>query len=109
MNFSEAVQSCFKKYANFSGRASRSECWWFILAEIILLIVASLINQYLYAIVVIIFLLPVLAVQVRRMHDIGKSGWFLLVSLIPLVGLLVIYFLVQPSQTSSNEYGSPPQ
>jgi uncharacterized membrane protein YhaH (DUF805 family) len=108
MNFQQAVQTCFRKYVDFSGRASRSEYWWFVLADVVLLVVASLIHEFVYVLVALAFLLPILAAGARRLHDIGKSGWWLLISVIPLVNLVLIYFMVQPSQAESNEYGAPP-
>ena len=108
MNFQQAVQTCFSKYVDFSGRASRSEYWWFVLAYVILAIVASFIHQIAYAVVILAFLLPMLAAGARRLHDVGKSGWWLLLGLIPLVGLVLLYFMVQPSQPESNTWGAPP-
>jgi uncharacterized membrane protein YhaH (DUF805 family) len=108
MNFQEAVKTCFGKYVDFSGRASRSEYWWFVLAYVIVAIVAGFIHQVVYGLVILAFLLPLLAAGARRLHDIGKSGWWLLLGLIPLVNLVLLYFSVQPSQPESNEYGAPP-
>ena len=108
MNFQEAVKTCFSKYVDFSGRASRSEYWWFVLAYVIVAIVAGFIHQVVYGLVILAFLLPLLAAGARRLHDIGKSGWWLLLGLIPLVNLVLLYFSVQPSQPESNEYGAPP-
>ncbi|MET3496973.1 DUF805 domain-containing protein [Variovorax boronicumulans] len=108
MNFQTAMKTCFAKFADFSGRASRSEFWWFVLGEVVVLIVASLIHQIVYLIAALGFLVPALAVGARRLHDIGKSGWFQLLMLIPLVNLVLIYFYVQPSQPESNAHGAPP-
>ncbi|WP_198086351.1 DUF805 domain-containing protein [Variovorax sp. E3] len=108
MNFQTAVKTCFSKYADFSGRASRSEYWWFVLAELVVLVVASLINQYLYGIVALGFLLPALAVGARRLHDIGKSGWLQLLMIIPVINLVLIYFYVQPTQPEANAHGEAP-
>jgi uncharacterized membrane protein YhaH (DUF805 family) len=109
MNFQEAVKTCFSKYVDFSGRASRSEYWWFVLAYVIVAIVAGFIHEIVYGLVVLAFLLPMLAAGARRLHDIGKSGWYLLIHLIPVIGILVlIYFWVQPTQAESNNYGAPP-
>src|ERR1700712_2760705 len=103
MNIQQAVQTCFRKYVDFSGRASRSEYWWFFLAYFVVAVVAQLINRYLPAVVILIVLLPLIAVTVRRLHDIGKSGWMILIGLIPIVGMLVlIYWYVQPSQPGAN-------
>lgn len=108
MKFMDAVKTCFAKYADFTGRASRSEYWWFVLFEVIVLIVAQFIHQYVYAIAALGFLLPALAAGARRLHDIGKSGWFLLLGLIPLVNFYLLFLLVQPSQSESNQFGAPP-
>ena len=110
MTFGESISICFKKYATFEGRASRSEYWWFVLFEVIVLIVAQLIHQYVYAIAALGFLLPALAAGARRLHDIGKSGWWLLLNIVPLVGpLVLLYFAVKDSQPGSNQYGPNPK
>jgi uncharacterized membrane protein YhaH (DUF805 family) len=110
MNFQQAVQTCFRKYVDFSGRASRPEYWWFFLAYFILAFVTSFIHEVVNFIVVLAFVLPLLAAGARRLHDVGRSAWFLLLGLIPVVGTLVLlYFMVQPSQPESNAYGPPPE
>ena len=109
MNFQQSIQTCFAKYVDFSGRASRSEYWWFVLAYVVLVVVASLIHNVVYAVVVLAFLLPLLSAGARRLHDIGRSGWWLLLGLVPLIGgLVLLYFTVQPSQSALNEFGPPP-
>ena len=108
MDFMTAVKTCFAKYADFSGRATRPEFWWFVLFEVIVLVVAQLIHDYVYVLAALGLLLPALAVGARRLHDIGKSGWFQLLSVIPLVNLVLIYFFVQPSQPEANNFGAPP-
>lgn len=108
MNFQQAIQTCFSKYVDFSGRGARSEYWWFVLAYVMVAVVAGLIHEIVYLVVILAFLLPLLSAGARRLHDIGKSGWWLLIGLIPLVGLVLLYFMVQPSQSESNEYGAPP-
>ena len=106
MSFVQAVQVCLRKYVDFSGRAVRSEFWWFALFQLIVMVVASMLGDTVYAVVALALVLPSLAVGARRLHDIGKSGWFLLLHLLPIIGILVlIFFWVQPSQTESNEYG----
>lgn len=110
MNFQQAVQTCFRKYVDFSGRASRPEYWWFVLAYFILAFVAGFIHEVVYYVVVLAFILPLLAAGARRLHDIGRSAWFLLIGLVPVIGTLVLlYFMVQPSQPESNSYGPPPE
>lgn len=102
---------CLKQYCDFSGRATRTEYWMFVLFNIIFSILFSVIGaymdlmwlQFVYGVAV---LLPGLAVTVRRMHDIGKSGWMILVSLIPLVGSIWLIVLeCQPSQSGTNKWG----
>jgi len=106
MSFVQAVQVCLRKYVDFEGRASRSEFWWFALFQFIVLVVASMLGRTIYTVVVLALVLPSLAVGARRLHDIGKSGWYMLLHLLPLIGILVlIFFWVQPSQTESNSYG----
>ena len=108
MNFGDAIKVCFTKYVGFEGRATRSEYWWWVLFIVLVSIaLCALKLQMLSGVFSLGVLLPSLAVGARRLHDIGKSGWWLLVWLIPLVGWLVLlFFAVQPSQSGSNEYGA---
>jgi uncharacterized membrane protein YhaH (DUF805 family) len=109
MNFQQAVMTCFQKYVVFEGRASRSEYWWFFPFNIVLSMIATTIHMKVGNLVSLLLLLPSLAVGVRRLHDIGKSGWFMLIWLIPLIGwILMIYWAVQPGQPEANAYGELP-
>jgi uncharacterized membrane protein YhaH (DUF805 family) len=114
MTFGEAVSSSLSKYATFSGRARRSEYWYFFLFNVIVSIVAAIIDAAigtpaLQIIVGLALLVPGLAVGVRRLHDTDRSGWFLLIALIPLVGtIIVIVFLCQDSSPGTNAYGPSP-
>jgi uncharacterized membrane protein YhaH (DUF805 family) len=117
MGIQEAVTTCFSKYVTFDGRAARPEYWWWVL----FIIIGSVILQIVGAVVLgtdsgaggvvsglfsLATFLPGLAVAARRLHDTGRSGWWLLISFIPLVGWLVlIYFLVQPGTAGPNQYG----
>lgn len=102
----KAVKTCFNKYVDFSGRAARPEFWWFFLFQIVVMFVAQMIGgDILYGLLALALLLPGLAVGARRLHDIGKSAWFLLLGLIPILGFFILlYFFVQPSGPA-NEYG----
>lgn len=110
MDFKQSVIRCVRdKYADFNGRASRPEFWWFALACFLVAVVFNLLRlELLGALVNLALLLPSLAVGSRRLHDIGKSGWFQLIWLIPLIGwAIMIYWLVQPS-AGPNAYGEGP-
>ncbi len=115
MSFADAVRSVLSKYVTFSGRARRSEYWWFVLFTAIVYIVAGIIDaaagtQVIGLLVGLALLLPSLAVGVRRLHDTGRSGWWILIALIPLIGAIVLLvFSVQDSQPGSNNYGPSPK
>jgi uncharacterized membrane protein YhaH (DUF805 family) len=96
MNFGQAISTCFSKYATFSGRASRPEFWWFFLFQILVSIAASMLGDIVAGLVSLALLLPALAVGARRLHDIGKTGWWQLVMLTGIGFLLLIYWWVQP-------------
>jgi uncharacterized membrane protein YhaH (DUF805 family) len=109
MTFGESIATCFRKYANFKGRAGRSEFWWFILFTFLAQGAASILSDKLAAVVSLAVLVPTLAVGWRRAHDINKSGWWQLVGLIPIIGwLLVIYWFAQPGEPGDNRFGEPP-
>jgi uncharacterized membrane protein YhaH (DUF805 family) len=106
MGFPEAVKGCLQKYATFTGRASRSEFWWFVLFTVIASIVASMLGEVVNGLVSLGLLLPSIAVGARRLHDIGKTGWLQLLWIIPVVGWIVlIYWAVQPGE-GDNQYGA---
>jgi len=109
MNFVDAVKTCFSKYVGFEGRATRSEYWWWVLFVLLVIMVVMLLAGETPANVAsLALLLPSLAVGARRLHDIGKSGWWQLLSFIPLIGTIVlIYWAVQPSQ-GDNAHGPAP-
>jgi uncharacterized membrane protein YhaH (DUF805 family) len=109
MNFTEAVKTCLTKYVDFEGRAGRPEFWWFALFQFILMAVIGMFSNALQGVISLALLLPGLGVGARRLHDIGKSGWFLLLWLVPFVGWLVLlYWAIQPSQAGSNAWGASP-
>lgn len=74
MDFAQAIKSCFSQYAGFTGRAPRSEFWWFALFQILVLLVTAFISEIAYAIAALALLLPVLAVGARRLHEIWPFG-----------------------------------
>lgn len=106
----------FKNYAGFQGRARRKEYWMFFLFSTIFSIVVAILdsivnlNSVLAGLYSLAILLPSLAVGARRLHDTGKSGWWLLISLIPLIGsIILIVFLCQDSEEYDNKYGANPK
>jgi uncharacterized membrane protein YhaH (DUF805 family) len=115
MSFAEAIRSVLSQYVGFSGRARRSEYWFWFLAYIIALIVVAIIDKaigtypLLYLLVVLAFLLPNLAVAFRRLHDTGRSGWWWLIGIIPIVGgiLLIVWFC--GDSKPDNQYGPNPK
>jgi uncharacterized membrane protein YhaH (DUF805 family) len=115
MSFADAIRSVFSKYVVFSGRARRSEFWWYALFAAIVYIVAAIIDAAIGSpvvgyIVALALLLPSLAVTVRRLHDTGRSGWWILIGIIPLIGAIVLLvFEVQDSQPGTNNYGPSPK
>ena len=115
MSFADAVTTVLtKKYADFSGRARRSEYWFFVLAAILVYVVALVIgsvigNQYLYFLCILALIVPTLAVSVRRLHDTNRSGWWLLIGLIPFGGIALLVFDVTDSEAGTNQYGPSPK
>lgn len=113
--------SVLKKYAVFSGRASRKEYWMFYLISIIIALVLGLIEgivafnperdvSVLASIFSFAILLPSIAVSVRRLHDIGRSGWWLLIAFVPLIGpIILLVFLLKDSSSGENKYGDRPK
>ncbi|MBP1851348.1 DUF805 domain-containing protein [Rhizobium halophytocola] len=115
MEFQHAVRRAFSKYVTFTGRAMRSEFWWFALFVVLVNAVAEIIDRMIFgfgllgAIAALVLFLPQLTVAVRRLHDTGRSGWWLLIALIPLIGWIVLlYFYIQPSDHGDNRYGLQP-
>lgn len=104
----------FERYALFEGRAGRAEYWWFFLANFLISLVLQGLGRgaSILAIVSLIYslalLIPGLAVAVRRLHDTNKSGWWILIALVPLVGIIVlIVFLATDGDPGANQYGNP--
>lgn len=96
MDFLQAIKSCLGQYATFSGRASRSEYWWFFLFQVLASLVSSVLGDAINGVVVLLLLLPALAVGARRLHDIGRSGWWQLLMLTGIGYLVLLYWWAQP-------------
>lgn len=119
MGFSDAVRSAFNKYATFEGRAARSEYWWFGLFVVIGTIILEIIDAALFhkamgqigilsGIFSLAVLLPALAVAVRRLHDLGRTGWWLLIGLTGIGALVLLYWYVTRGTAGPNDFGADP-
>ena len=119
LGFVEALKICLtEKFCNFVGRARRSEFWWFALANSVVSYLVNLIGGLispttglvLACIVMLALLLPGLGVSVRRLHDIGKSGWMLLLALIPVVGaIILLVWFAKDGDPKPNQFGPSPK
>lgn len=107
MTFVESIKSGFSKYAEFNGRASLSEFWWWVLFVFLASAAASIVSPMVSGLFSLAVLLPNIAVGARRLHDTDRSGWLQLIAVIPLIGwIILIYWCVQPSK-DPNRFGSP--
>lgn len=129
MTFMDSISACFSKYITFSGRAQRSEFWWFVL---LLAVVGTILDAadsvifgknvfmlgwmnfsygsgFIADLFALATFLPMWAVEVRRLHDIGKSGWWLLLWLIPLIGaIILLIWMIRKGTDGDNQYGPAP-
>jgi len=124
-----AFRTCLKRYCQFSGRASRSEFWFFVLAEFLLYLVYEVLGFLvgfvlasagdvglivagavcvIFIIIMLALILPYLSVLVRRLHDTGRSGWWFFISWIPFIGSIWLLVLLCLESTGPNQYGAGP-
>lgn len=111
-----------KRYAQFNGRASRSEFWWFQLFILIVSIPLYLLSFYaghsgsqglalvatgLSVVMWLVFVLPCMAATIRRLHDTDRSGWWMLLAFVPFVSLVLLVFLLLPGTPRDNRFGAP--
>lgn len=108
MTFLEAVKTCFTKYGDFKGRASRAEYWWYTLFIVLASFAAGVIGDRVSALFALATLLPSLAVGARRLHDTNRSGWLQLIVLIPVLGWLVLLYFVLQEPKEPNRFGPAP-
>ena len=118
MDIQQSIKTCFKKFATFDGRASRSEYWWFQFFYILVVIVAVILDGVLVGgnletagaleiVSQLLLLLPALAVTARRLHDVDRSGWWMFVG-ITIVGLIPLFiWWLAPGTNKKNKYGNP--
>jgi uncharacterized membrane protein YhaH (DUF805 family) len=113
LTFDEAVRDGLSKYVQFEGRSSRSAYWWFYLFYILVFIGASIVDAIvktpIFAFLAVLgLLLPSLAVLVRRLHDTDRSGWWVLISFLPIVGTIVVIVFACTDSGPPNKYGDRP-
>lgn len=119
MNFQQAVKSGFQNYSNFQDRASRSEFWWWVLFTVIVGIVAAIIDTTVFGVAdpkemgpvdlvtTLALLSPNIAMNARRLHDVDKSGWWMLIML-TIIGIpVVLYWCCLKGDEATNRFGSP--
>ena len=118
MNFGEAIKFGFSNYANFQGRSQRSGFWWWFLFQALVTAAFNILSGgdssnffgILGGLASLGLVLPSLAYSVRRLHDINKSGWFILFALIPLVGwIFLLVWYVKDSEPDTNRFGANPK
>ena len=121
MGFGDSVRTCWKKYGDFDGRAARSEFWWWVVFVALVQFTAAIVltifliifqnvgflqwlSVLIFMVIVLAFLLPSIAVSVRRLHDRDLSGWLYLLSFVPFGGLVLFIFYVMPGTPGPNRY-----
>ena len=118
MDFQTSIKTCFNKYVVFSGRASRSEFWWFVLFILIISMIGWVVDVMIFGypaevtgpmgwIITIATILPSLAVGARRLHDTDKTGWWQLLWITIVGGILVLIWQATMGEKKKNKYGSP--
>lgn len=109
-------KKCIRNYAKFSGRARRKEYWYFLLVQFALTIVAMILDYIIFDSPIVLFymvvafglLLPGLAAMVRRLHDTSRSGWWVFISFVPLIGsIILLVFLASDTKQETNQWGPP--
>jgi uncharacterized membrane protein YhaH (DUF805 family) len=114
MGFGQAISAGFSNYVNFSGRACRSEYWYWVLFVILADIVAGIIDYLLGMQIVsslfgLVTLLPGIAVSIRRLHDLDRTGWWILLALIPLIGwIILLIWYISKGTDGPNRFGPDP-
>lgn len=115
MSFSEAVKDGFDHYVKFDGRASRPAYWWWFLFAVLVAIGCNIVDNVVFDGPILSYIaalglfLPGLSVAIRRLHDTDRSGWWILIGLIPIIGFIVLLiFYLEKSNATENRFGPPP-
>ena len=108
MTFQESIRVCFTKYFDFSGSATRSEYWWFFLFIVLVSVLSAMLSPVASGLFSLATLVPSIAAATRRLHDTQRSGWWQLIILVPLLGLIVlVFFLAQQGKDALTSTASP--
>lgn len=117
VGFTEAVRLGLKRWQDFQGRSTRAEYWWWALCGVLVAVLSQIIDAIhgagpvVYVISMLALMIPGLAVTVRRLHDINRTGWWMLLifgSIVIIPPFILVYFCVQPSDQGSNRFGPRP-
>ena len=108
MTFGDSIKTCFSKYANFNGRACRSEYWWFVLFSVLASAASNLLGDAISGLLALALLLPSIAVGARRLHDTNRSGWLQLLWFIPLIGWIILIYWAVQAPKDPNRFGNAP-
>jgi uncharacterized membrane protein YhaH (DUF805 family) len=117
MQFPEAIRSGFRNYVNFSGRASRPEYWYWVLFAVLVTIAAGILDNAFFpfdeprplaAVTAVVFFLPGVAVGVRRLHDMDRTGWWALLALTGIGGIVLIVWFCFSGTPGANRFGPNP-
>ena len=107
MTLGESLTLCFGKYAKFDGRASRSEYWWFFFFAFLASLSAwACYNTTVAGVVSFALLLPMFSVASRRLHDLDKNSWWLLLGAVPIANFVLVYWYCQKGTDGPNQYGT---
>jgi len=115
MTMPQAIRSAFTRWGTFSGRAGGREYWWFVLFGTIVFGLASLLDHaafgrhaLFWVTCTLVFLIPYVAVAVRRLHDTNRSGWWLLLVFVPLGNIVLLFWFCAPGTSGTNRFGPMP-
>ncbi|MBM5575555.1 DUF805 domain-containing protein [Deefgea sp. CFH1-16] len=104
MKFEESIRTCFSKYADFKGRAVRSEYWWWVLFTFLAGVALSLAGETVSGVFSLLTLLPSLAVGARRLHDTNRSGWWQLIWFLPIIGWILLLYWFASEGVEPNRF-----
>lgn len=104
MNFIDSVTNCFSNFANFKGRATPSEFWWFFLFQMLLAIVLGLFSSTLANLTLLVLMIPNLAVGARRLHDTNMSGWWQLIAISGIGAVILLFLFARPTNENALSY-----